>query len=346
MRKFALTLFYTIVSLSLFGQVKPDWLDSDIRNVRYPKSAFLTGYAESNIETGETPGKAVERAKTIAQTALLENIRVTMSSNTRYEAGSMSSNRGYDEYEAFVSKTEKTTDAEITGMNIESYHNQKNNTVYAFAYVSKAQLTGYYQNQISLWLNKMEGTLQTAQNLEESREKAKARQQLEAVKPIFEKIHYAQDLLTVVNLNVSAEELQQTKTKSLYNQLIQMQARLAQAVYVYVESEEDLFGRKVNIVGNKLKAELAKNGCSFTDNTEDADFRLKINVYVRDSSNQEGVFYCYADTQVELYDTHKQKVVYSDEIAQKGGSVSREKAGRKAMDDVVSKISGKLKGLF
>jgi hypothetical protein len=53
--------------------------------------------------------------------------------------------------------------------------------------------------------------------------------------------------------------------------------------------------------------------------------------------------FCYADVAVELYDTHKQKSVYSNEVAQKGASSSQEKAGIKALSDVVPKIAEELK---
>jgi hypothetical protein len=53
--------------------------------------------------------------------------------------------------------------------------------------------------------------------------------------------------------------------------------------------------------------------------------------------------FCYADVAVELYDTYKQKVIYKDQIEQKGGSNSLDKAGRKALGDVAQKIIEKLK---
>ena len=54
-------------------------------------------------------------------------------------------------------------------------------------------------------------------------------------------------------------------TEFFYNTLAQMHARLAQAVYVFVESRETNFSKPSTILANQLKAELAKKGCSFTD---------------------------------------------------------------------------------
>jgi hypothetical protein len=52
--------------------------------------------------------------------------------------------------------------------------------------------------------------------------------------------------------------------------------------------------------------------------------------------------YCYADVEIELYDMHKQKTVYTDELSRKGGSVTQEKAGRMALDDAAKKITADL----
>jgi len=112
---------------------------------------------------------------------------------------------------------------------------------------------------------------------------------------------------------------------------------------IYIESEESLFGTSVNVVANKVKADLAASGCSFTDLIGNADFVLKMKVTTRLSDTQEGLVFCYADAAVELFDNYKQKVIYSDEFAQKGGSNSQEKAGRKAMGDAAVKITEKLK---
>ena len=331
-----------MVCLVLFGQGDPLWLDADFRDLQYPKSTFLTGYAEGNINAGENYENAVSRIKITAQTALLENIRVSMKSNTRSEMGSVSSNSGYDEYEAFTSKSEKSAAAEITGMKTESYFNKATNYIYAFAYANKYEIIGYHKANLSLHLQQVEGTLKTVESLVANGEKSKARKECEAAMPLFEKIHYIQNLLTALEGTANIEALKVNETGELYSHFLQMQAQLEQGIYVYVESKEDLFGENVNILTNKLKAELAVNGCSFVDDAEKADFRLQIHATTRASSSEGNIVFCYADVAVELYDYHKQKAVFNDELAVKGGSSSQDKAGRKAIENAVNQISIKI----
>jgi hypothetical protein len=434
MKKKSFILLYILTSFALFGQERPDWLDEDLRNVQFSTQTFLTGFAEGNMNGDEMLDRAIERIKTVAQSALLENIRVSMKSNTRSEMNSISSNGNYNEYESLLNSTEKSTNAEIVGMKVESYFDKKTKFVYAFAYVNKHELIGFYKAKLSSDIVQVEGILQTAKNLEANKEKDKARQQCTAIKPILNKISSSQELLISIDPKIAIEDLQQAKIKQLlddfaqiqarldikyellekyqnrlttsmtqiegllqtakdlensgekpkarqqcetaknilvtvrsiqdsmvmvepkiasnelqtakteqfHNEITQMSARLAQAVLVFVESDEDLFGEKVNIVAHKLKSELAVNGCSFIDEAEKADLKFKINVSTRTSSSSENVVFCFVDVSYELYDTHKQKVVFSDEIAEKGGSTSQDKAARKAMESAVNKIINKI----
>jgi hypothetical protein len=190
-------------------------------------------------------------------------------------------------------------------------------------------------------LQQAEGSLNTAIQLEQKREKAKARAECERIRPLFSNVRYAQDLLAAIDAD-DHESLQLGKSANLYNEMTQLLARLAQGVYVYVESSEDFFGKPGSIVANKLKAQLATNGCSFVEDAVQADFKLRLNTTTRVSSTQGDMVYCYADVEIELYDTHKQKVVYTDELSQKGGSVTQEKAGRRALEDAAKKIAADL----
>jgi hypothetical protein len=342
MRRSLVAVFCFIFCFLLKGQDKPVWIESDTRSVTYSKEIFITGFAEGNINSGETAEKAVERIKTTAQNNLLESVRLNMQSHTQSSMDAVSSNNRYEETETFSNQTSKSVAAEITGMKVESYFDKTTNYIYAFAYVNKHELIGYYKSNLLMNVSQIEGLLQTANDLEVNGEKAKARRQCEAATPLFDKVRLAQDMLTAIDAKITAEDLQQKSVEQLYNTLAQMSARLAQAVLIYVENSEDLFGEKVNIIANKLKAEMAVSGCSFTEDIEKTDFKLTINAKTREGSAFNDIVFCYVDVAVELYDMHKQKTVYSDELSEKGGSSSHEKAARKAMENAVVKIINKI----
>jgi hypothetical protein len=343
MKKTAITICFLSVFLALFGQGTPAWVSENIRDLRYPSETFYTGFVYNIVEQGKSPQSYIEHSKTDAQADLVKKIRLRIEAKTQSNVYTQSTNGNYNENEIFQNEAKTYAEAEIVGIKTESYYDKATSTVYAFAYANKYELIGYYKSNLSLNITQAEGILQTAQALEANREKAKARQQCEAVLPLLAKVRYAQDLISVIDINASFEDLQQAKTNNIYSTLKQMQARLAQAVYVYIVSNESLFGKSENIIANKIKADLAQKGCSFVETAESADFQLKIDVDVRLSSQSEGMVFCFADVKIELFDTNKQKTVFGDAFSEKGGSSSQEKAGRKAMEYASTKIVEKLK---
>jgi len=344
MKRFFLLFLLAITATSVFSQGKPDWVNVDSRNMKYPVSVYFTGFAYGEIPPKQTIQDVTNQLITVAQADLIKKIRTQLSAKTQTNVEATSSGSKYNETESFTSQSTAESYADVVGMKTTSYYDAKEKLVYAFAYANRFELLGFYKSSLSMMLNQIENLIKTAKDLEADKEKTKARQQLDDAKPLFAKVRYAQEMLTAIDATTSAEELQQAKTDALYNQLTQMQAKLTQAVLVYVKSNEDLLGKKENIVAEKVKSELALKGCSFKDNANNADFTLRIKVTTRKGDETGGFIFVWADASVELIDNHKQKEVYGDNLTEKGGAPasSSEKAGRIAMENVAKKIAEKL----
>jgi hypothetical protein len=340
MKKCSIFLYSLLLPLIMSGQTPPRWINNAWRASSYPDNAYYAAFLSEDATLRETPAQAKARMETAVKRKVSESIRVRVKSQQTFmeeDAGTVESARSYNREEIQTS-----ADAEIAGLKVESYYDEKTKQVYAFAYVNKYELTGYYKANLSLQLQQAEGALQTAGQLEAAGEKAKARKHCEEAMRLLNKIRPTQDLLTALDGTASREALLVPETEALHNILVQMQARLAQGVYVVVESSESLFGTPVDIVTGKLKAILALKGCSFTGDETQADFRLRLDVSTRMVSNNGSIVFCYADAAIELYDVRKQKAVYTDNLSQKGGSTSQDKAGRKAMADIAPGISEKI----
>jgi len=344
MREFIFTVLFIPLALSLWGQELPHWLNEQRRAFDFPNHTYITGFAMGDIRSSELLGQATERIKTEAQGVLSKNIRVKINDKSRAGITSISSNdpKQYKEIEEFSKEVITTSDAEVVGIKVESYYDKKEGIIYAFAYANRYELAGYYKANIGILVKQAESALHTAMQLEESSEKAKASKQCEEAMSILAQVRYAQDLLMAINA-ADSESLQQDKSETLRNAIIQMQAQLTQGVYVYVESREEIFGKTSNIIANKLKAILAVNGCSFVDDPAHADLKFTLSATTRKIGNKDGaVKFCYADVVVNLYSNFKQTIVFNDEFAKKGGSTNYEAAGRKAMESAVAVIAEKV----
>lgn len=203
----------------------------------------------------------------------------------------------------------------------------------------------YLRKRLDQKLTLTRSYLNTSKSLLDEGEKAKARQQCEKANKELLVIRQIQDSIQKADVSVPSSSLKQDETEALYNEATALSAQLAQAVTVYVESNEDLFGKSVSIIADILKSKLAQNGCSFTEEKR-ADYKILITAETRESSSTGSLVFCYADVSMELIDTTKQRSLYSDNISEKGGSNSKEKAARKAMENAADQIMKNISNLI
>jgi hypothetical protein len=343
--RFYLVVVILFCAATATAQTPPNWLQFAERESNYPSAVYITGFSTGNARAGETKTDAEARLRKDAQAELTEKILVQVNSEKqKRDTRTKTQTTGQPENEQITSIFESTvttsSNLDLTGVKTDAYTDPATALSYGFAFVNKYELIGYYNAALAMNIQQLEGILTTAQQLETDGEKAKARTQYQQAAPLLAKIEQSQDILVALDNNATP---QRDKTAQYRSNIVQALARLAQGVHVYIESKEELFGTPVDIVANKLKAELAINGCSFVADPTQADFVLRLRVTTRQSDTDQGLIFCYADAAVELFDTKKQKNLYSNEIAIKGGSNSLDKAGRKALGVVATEISKKLK---
>jgi hypothetical protein len=333
--------------LSSFGQDAPRWLYGHSREQAYPAGAWFTGFVEGNVRPNETVPAATARLKKEAQGLLAESIRVSVESNTESRNRSTKINHSEQFAAVFESAVNTAAQADLVGIKTESWHDPDENTLYAFAWANRAELAAYYQNQIALHLNKVESALNTAAELAEKGAKTKARRQCEEVVKHFATVAYAQDLLTAIYPQVDDTALQQQRSESLRNTLVQTLTDLENSIYVYVECAETVNGQTVVHIADRLPGLLTEQGCgcNFTGLQEEADYVVKVSARLaRCTDAPDNVAFCYATATASVYNAHTQKTLMPKIPETKGGWTDRNraKATEEAFDELAEKIVEKV----
>ena len=335
-------LLLLILCLTSFNIVKsqdePAWMMQSWRTEQYPSSVFITGFAQDGKNSNETLAQATERIKDIARADLSESILASVQSVSESYSESILVGGSESINENFKSQTKISTDLEINGIRVESY--AKDNVVYGFAFANKYEIIGYYKANLNMQVQQIEGLISTATELEQKREKKKAKDEFNKALPIFTEITKAQGILSAVDKNITDDGLKMQKTMKLYNEIIQANARLAQGIFVYITTNEDMFGNKTTEIENRLKAILAVNSCSFTTDEAEADWKLYITAKSREYNLSKKIYFSYVDAEVQLFKAPSDKHVYQNEISQKGGhSLSYKAAAKKAYEEISDTIS-------
>lgn len=335
-------LVFILIPLLINGQNEPSWMKQMVRNESYPASVFITGFAQDGINTNETAAKALERVKDMARANLTKSIITSVESVSQNYMQSVIKDGNESFSESFESQTKTTTNIIINGVKVESFAGE-NNIVSAFAFANRYEIIGYYTANLNMTISQIEGLISSAKELEAKNEKVKAKNEFNKSIPLFNNIKEAQGVLSAIDANISDEKLKMTHTMSLYNEVVQANARLAQGVYVFIEANELLFGEKTSAIENLLKATLAENGCSFIDNQENADWRIIIDANSREFNESNSIYFSYVDATVQLFKASTNKNVYQNEFTQKGAhGHSFKMAGKDAYKKISSPISEKL----
>lgn len=330
---------------SLFDTVQaqkdPAWLADSWRTTQYPSNVYLTGYVQDEKNNNESTADAVGRVTAMARGNLTESIISSIKSVNDSYSQSISDGKSETIKETFQSEIKVSSDLEINGVKVESY--VKEHTVFAFAYANRYEIIGYYKSTLNMKVQQIEGYINTANALEEKREKIKAKEEFNKTLPVFDDIKEAQGILSALDKNISQEELKMQKTMNLYNEVIQANVRLTQAVLVYISTQEDLFGENISAIESGLKAILAENECSFTTDEQSADWKLYVNASSREFNYSNKVYFSYVDVEVQLFKAPSDKHVYQDAFEQKGAhSKSYKAAARNAYREISNLISDKI----
>ncbi|MBI9054942.1 MAG: hypothetical protein JEY96_14050 [Bacteroidales bacterium] len=335
-------LFLCLASFNVLkSQNEPSWLKQSWRTEQYPSNVFITGFAQDEKNTSESISEATERLKDLARTDLSESILASVKSVSENYTQSIIENGSENFKEDFKYETKISTDLEINGIRVESYVND--NMVYGFAFANKYEIIGYYKANLNLQVQQIEGFINTALELEKNKEKNKAKEEFNKALPVFTEVTKSQGILSAVDKNITDEDLKMQKTMKLYNDVVQANARLAQGIIVYIVAEEDLFGNNTISIENNLKAILAENGCRFTKDESEADWKVIINTKSREYNFSNNVYFSYVDAEVKLFKAPSDKHVYQNEFTKKGAhSKSYKDAAEKAYNEISNPISEKI----
>ncbi|GHT41457.1 hypothetical protein AGMMS49965_11270 [Bacteroidia bacterium] len=308
----------------------PQWVNDTYRSTNYSGAQYLTGFA---VNEGSNTESFTKNLKAAAKAELIEGIQVSVQSAKTNQKSENNGNFSED----FTATTRTFADADITGLKMEYYYDNAKKMGYAFAYANKSEVKGFYTANISFGIQKIESAISSAQQLEESNNKGKAKKTYEEALPLFKEVQFAQQLLIAIGSDEAS--VQTEKSLRLKEEIIKSITRMQSAIVVYIKSDEKNFTQKVSLLEPKLKAFLSQRGCSYTTTPESADWLLTIEASTRQGREVDEIFFSYLDVIISLVERKTGKEIYGNNFTDlKGGGLDYLTAGRKAYDASLQKI--------
>lgn len=218
--KKSLSIALIVCSALFLTAQTPEWTQKPQRNLKYPESKYLTGYAENKNQQGEAEDIFLVKMKNYAQTDLVQSVQTHIESASTLNTREINDNFS----QLFMLSSVSSSAMTIAGLEFETFYDKKAKTGYAFAYADRAKVIVSYQNKLTQL--KTQCTQKLAQVKAGTGNSAAQLRQLNSCLPLFRETEEAQSLLYALKPSISESELMLTTFNQLKTEVETLKAKL------------------------------------------------------------------------------------------------------------------------
>lgn len=329
----------------------PDWTDAIMRENLFPAATFYTGFVSTRPENGEDKSQAYERAKEMARAEAVSTIQVTVEQTVeRQMQNATTTADGVSLVDVMNATTQVHTGIkDIPGLKVEVWEDPKKGDIYAIAYVRRMDLASKLSHRIEANIQKAEAELTSIESMFDRGEKMQARAGMPRAEEMLGDIEADQKVLVSIQVSVKRESLYLDESQRVRNRYREMEAKLRNGVYVYLDCKTDAFGKPYSPMAGKIKGGLSDVGCTFKDNANEADWIIEVNAATRENSGSPsyGTYFAYVDADIKITQRAMNQVVYEDHLTQKGGDTRGfQEAANEAYKRLTTTVSDAIKNVI
>jgi len=329
MRRILAITLLLFAGIALNAQNYPsDW-------VRYTSDGYF-----HDIESGQNKQDALDLAR--SNLARQIQVRVQEASRIDKEAINGRTNILYSSQKNF------STDVDMNLSESKSHFDQTSGKHFVIVYINKVEACNYYENDVKMFVSKVNNAIAIADNYINTGFKSKAKEELQNALKMFDDVAKSFFWLNIFGM----EEYQMQHYLDKVNQLEQtVKAKIAELEYgttYCVVCNADCFGRNYPKLKNEIKGELSALGCNFVDTPDNADYVIYVDASAREynTMNNAGgsAYFSYVDAAVAVDKKATGQRIFEDEISVKGShTISYNEAARDGYKQISKEISKLLK---
>ncbi len=340
-------LLLLLLALPVLAQnPPPQWIQESWRAARYPNAEWYTGFAGNNIK-GQPNSETYQSIEKEAQKKLIESINVRISGSSTLQTKMASKQGGKNSSETidqnYAQQIQMSTSAEIAKAQTYSYHDARNNIIYAFAAVRKSDLADYYATRIEFYLNEAQRGIELSKQLLELDKRKEALEKLDGSKKVIDSTAYYRSLLIIVDSQNGTERSQGERINELLNEIATTQIKAKTKAKAKFEAMP-VFITGTDIIVSDLRAILSENDVAVAENRNKAGYILEIDAKVCNLRANKNFHYANACVNVILTNTKtKANEITASITGPKEGGLSVENAGEKAFRSAASEVWASVK---
>lgn len=296
----------------------PNWVNPEYRQYMHPSEDWYSGFSVDKMHDGEKLIEALQRVENSARSKLVEQIQISIESNSKLISTSFSKNVNGTQSETltidYSQDISTKTNAETVGLEVESHYDSNSQMLYAYAFVERDKLAAYYSNQEDAAIRQAEEELLIVDALADSGQKLAAYKRCLNITSILNKAQKSRLFLSSVNGDEAAYS---EKYFSLLQETEKRLRELNQSTRVYIVCEwvcpeYPQYTAISDVLTNNISSMLSKNGCVVVSDPDSADYLLNLKASTTqrsDGSDQYGIISYYADISGDLMNVRSSKSV-------------------------------------
>ncbi|MCM1170067.1 MAG: hypothetical protein NC324_09055 [Bacteroides sp.] len=335
MKKFLLALlFWGGVSGVYAQECPPEW-------VQYTYSGYIYDIQNDNLrDYNGTETAFKDYLLRITQSKLAEKVQVQVS--TRSSMDKSAENGRTNIY--YRSTSTFSTDVNLELVDFKTKYNPATKEGWAIAYINKADAKRYYGNKVEQIINQAQKAVEICSDYVNKGFKSKAAEEAKTALPLFEELPELFFWLNFFGMTQEEQADLSNRCASRENKLKNMVADMKYGTKIYLTATADLFGSPYFTLKNELKGVLAKEGCTFTENPEEADWVIGMECSAREynmiPTGNVVSYFAYVDALLTIDKRVQGRAqrIYEDQVSVKGGHTHNyTEAGRTAYKDISKK---------
>lgn len=313
-------LAFAVAFLSppLFADNPPKWMDAETRGKLFPASSYYVGFAVAETNTGEPLENILDRIKQTACGDLVASIRVMVQRVITDQLTNITDSKTIYTKDVFSSLSTLTTGkAEIPGIQVETYVDDKKHIVAAFAYVPIHGLTAKFQRQLMMQLSRIEVRQEETSQYISSGNRKQARISASSARELLSVVEDTRLTMLAIDNNLTDEELMTNEWQSAELKMVALESELKRTVKVFLNCTN-----ADNSFVTMLCGELARSGCVLVDTASQAEWSIGIDVLTKPLNQfrrDEYTFYFVNATASLTIKYGNGDIVYTDSKNAKGG---------------------------
>lgn len=255
----------------------------------------------------------------IARANLAKQIKVSVRDVARLNKTSVDGRTAIN----YASNITFSTDVDMTLVETKTLYNPALREGYAIAYIDRDAARHYYTNELTRVYNKINNAMALADNFVSAGFKGKARTELESSLRHFGAVEESLFWMNIFGASQSQLSEWQQRFNAAEQDIKRKLADLKHATVIYLSCQADIFGRSYPTLQNELKGILAADGCSFTNNPQNADWAIAVTCNTREYSvvqvGNSNSYFSYVDAQIVIDKVTTSQRIFEDGISVKGG---------------------------